>query len=66
MAKKKKWPKQLIAMRMDDDTIVVGETPEEISEDFADEPVGIYQLVTTGKFEIEKSINGKPIKKARR
>jgi len=67
MAKKNKFPKTLIAFNTtdlgDDEVLLCAETPEDISEEFADQPVGIYQLIAVGKFNVEKSIDGKAVKK---
>lgn len=63
MSKKNKFPKTLLAMKLDDGTIIVGEHVDEIGEDFDGDVVGVYELRTTGKFSVEKSINGKPPKK---
>jgi hypothetical protein len=63
MAKRKKMPKTLLAFRLDDDTIVCGEHVDEVSEDFAGEMVGVYELRAVGKLNVEKSIDGKAVKK---
>lgn len=67
MAKKNKFPKTLLAYStedIDDDPVLLcAETPEDISEDFADAPVGVYQLIAVGKLNVEKSVDAKPIKK---
>jgi hypothetical protein len=42
---KKRWPKTLLALRVDDDFIGVSE----ISEEYADEPIGVYELIAVGK-----------------
>lgn len=63
---KKKWPKKLIAFRMDDGAVLVAETPEDIGEDFDGEPVGVYELTHVGKFACEKQVDAKPVKKGRR
>jgi hypothetical protein len=56
--KKPKFPKRLIViMDSEGETPIAFETPEDISDQLADEPVAIYELVTTGKFNVEKSIN---------
>jgi hypothetical protein len=66
---KPKFPKTLIvhcATDLGDDPVyLTAETPEDISEDFADEPVAIYQLLAVGKFNVEKSVDAKPVKKVR-
>lgn len=65
--KTKKFPKTLLAMRVDtfddDDVITVAETAEDIGEEFADKPVAVYQLIAVGKLNVEKSVDAKPIKK---
>lgn len=60
---KKKWPQKLIVALMDDDTPIAFETPEDVSEDFADEQVAVYELVTIGKFRVEKQVDAKPVKR---
>jgi hypothetical protein len=60
---KKRWPKTLLALRVDDDFIGVSETPEEISEEYADEPIGVYELIAVGKLSVEKQVEAKPVKK---
>jgi hypothetical protein len=55
----KRWPKKLIAVKLDDGTIIVSETPEDISEDFADEPIAVYELLAIGKFRLERHVDAK-------
>lgn len=63
---KDKFPRRLLVVRTtdtsDDPILICYETPEEIPEDFADEPIGVYELVTTGKLNVEKSVDGEPPK----
>jgi hypothetical protein len=56
---KKRWPKTLLALRVDDDFIGVSE----ISEEYADEPIGVYELIAVGKLSVEKQVEAKPVKK---
>lgn len=67
MAKKKSFPKTLFAFETtdiaDDPIILTAETPEDISEEYADSPVAVYQLIAVGKLNVEKSIDAKPVKK---
>ncbi len=67
MAKKPKFPKTLFAFETtdiaDDPIILTAETPEDISEDYADSPVAVYQLIAVGKLNVEKSVDAKPVKK---
>jgi hypothetical protein len=64
MPKKNEFPKKLIAVRIDhgdgDEFITVHETPEDIDEEHADSLVAIYELITVGKFTVEKQVDAKP------
>ena len=64
---KKKFPKKLIVIETDDlgdyPILICHETPEEIPEEYADEPVAIYELVAYGKFSVEKQVDAKLVKK---
>jgi len=64
---KPKFPKKLIVVRANDTTeepyLFCAETPEDLDEDFADAPVAVYELVAVGKFNVEKSVDAKPVKK---
>jgi hypothetical protein len=64
--KKDKLPKTLIAVNLDDGEgggIMVVSKPDEICEDFHGDIVGVYQLVSTGTFNVEKSISTKKAKR---
>lgn len=67
MAKKNKFPKTLFVHRVDtfddDEILITAETPEDIDEEHADQPVAVYQLIAVGKLNVEKSIDAKPVKK---
>lgn len=67
MAKKDKFPKKVLVFKTTDITdepiLLCAETPEEIGEEYEGETVAVYELVTTGKFSVEKSIDGLPPKK---
>ncbi len=67
MAKKKNFPRTLFAFETtdiaDDPIIITAETPEDISEEYADQPVAVYQLIAVGKLNVEKSVDAKPVKK---
>jgi hypothetical protein len=59
----KKWPKKLIMVAFtdgDERTLMGVETPDDISEDFADKEVAVYELVTVGKFSVDKQVDAKP------
>ena len=64
---KHRWPQKLLVVKTtdtsDDPILICYETPEEIPEEFANEPVAVYELLTTGTFNVEKSVDGKPPKK---
>lgn len=62
---KKRWPKKIIVTHLDDGTLIASETPEDISEDFADEPIAVYELVATGKFRVERHVEAKLVNKDR-
>ncbi len=66
MAKKNKFPKTVFGVRTtdlgDDPVVIVFESLDEIPEEYADQQVGVYELRAVGKFEVEKSINGKALK----
>lgn len=62
---KKKFPKKLIVVLDSDSdgvTPIAFETPEDISDKLADEPIGIYELVAVGKFTVEKQVDAKLLK----
>lgn len=64
MAKKNKFPKKLIViLDSEGETPIAFETPEDISDQLADEPAAVYELVAVGKFNVEKSIDAKLVKK---
>ena len=59
----KKFPKKLIVALADEGEYPLAfETPEDMNEELADEPVGIYELVAVGKFTVEKQVDAKLIK----
>lgn len=61
---KEKFPKKLLVFRTVDDSILIcAETPEDISEEYADKPVAVYELVALGKFSVEKQVDAKLVKK---
>lgn len=57
-----KFPKKLLVVQADE-VLICHETPEEISEEFADEQVAVYELVAIGKFSVEKQVDAKLVKK---
>lgn len=67
MAKKKKnkFPKRVFVFHStdigDDPILICAESPDEISEEYGVDVVGIYELVETGKFKIEKTVSSKEI-----
>lgn len=65
--RKPKFPKTLIVHRVadidDEDVLITAETPEDISEEHADQPVAIYQLLAIGNFRVEKCIDGRVVQK---
>ena len=67
MAKKKSFPKTLMVFETtdvaDDPILITAETPEDIPEEFADQPVAIYQLLAIGKLSVEKQVDARVIQK---
>jgi len=61
MAKKNKFPKKVFVFHStdigDDPILICAESPDEISEEYGVDIVGVYELVDTGKFKIEKTIS---------
>ena len=64
--KKSKFPSKLIVVRTsdfdDDDVMICHETPEDIDEEFADQPVAVYELVALGTFTVDKQVDAKLVK----
>jgi len=65
---KASFPKKLLVVRTDDTYLMTYETPEDISEFLidADQDVAVYELVTIGKFTVEKQVDGPPPKRRRK
>lgn len=65
--KKNKFPRTLLVMDVSEDrtdpTYIGSETPEDISEDYAGDPVAVYELVAVGSLSVEKQVDAKPVKK---
>lgn len=59
----KKWPKKLVVVLDSDGDPMAFETPEDIADQLADEPIAIYELIAVGKFKVEKSVDAKLVKK---
>jgi len=58
--KKNKFPKKLLVVieeDTDDAYLIPHERAEDISESFADKPVAVYELITIGKFTVDKHLD---------
>lgn len=63
--KKNKFPKKLLVVieeEGDEPYFISYETPEDISESFAGQSIAVYELVTVGKFTVEKQVDASPPK----
>lgn len=67
MPSKKTFPKTLMVYETttiaDDPIMLCAETPEDISEEFADQPVAVYQLLAIGRLSVEKQVDARVVQK---